>query len=352
MLEEPMLEMDDAPVDLDATLLNMNTKPGPTAGKKADASVPEKIGRYQVISMLTWGSQSKVYLANDNVLKQKVAIKELIIADERARESFRQEAKFLRELNSARNVIKLYEFLQEGKNDYIVREFVDGMSLSNLIQRQGKLPVPLAMYIFSQICAGLSDAHEKGIIVRDIKPGNVLISKDGDVKLSDFGIAVTEQDLASGKAATIGTPRYMSPEQMDGDGEVDKRTDIYSMGIMLYGMLFAEWPFTGNSIEELMAKVKQGDYVKPVERDPTVPATVNALIVKMMARNKEERFKDIGEVVHEVDSYLAQFSTRSQNRLKSALKASARSEDSLDYHKLTLEDGTTVDLHSLGQEPV
>lgn len=79
---------------------------------------------------------------------------------------------------------------------------------------------------------------------------------------------------------------------------------------------------------------------------------MNALIVKMMARNKEERFKDIGEVVHEVDSYLAQFSTRSQNRLKSALKASARSEDSLDYHKLTLEDGTTVDLHSLGQEPV
>ncbi len=352
LLEEPLLEMDDPAVDVDATPQGKDAKRGRTFGAKADASVPTKIGRYQVVSMLAWGSQSKVYLADDNILKQKVAIKELVVSDARARESFRREAKFLRELNSARNVIKIYEFLQKDGDEYIVREFVDGISLSNLIQRQGRLPVPMAMHIFSQICFGLCDAHDKGIILRDIKPGNVLISKDGDVKLSDFGVAATEQDLAEGKASAIGTPRSLSPEQMDPGGGVDRRTDIYSMGIMLYGMLFAEWPFTGNSIEELMSKVKRGDYVKPIERDPTVPTSVNDLIVKMMARDKEERFKDIHEVVREVDDYLAQFSSRSQNFLKSALKVSAHSEASLDYHRLALEDGKTVDLYSLGQEPV
>jgi serine/threonine-protein kinase len=172
------------------------------------------------------------------------------------------------------------------------------------------------------------------------------------VKLSDFGIAMTEQDLAVEKSSKGGAPHALSPEQMDPSAGVDKRTDIYSMGVMLYGMLFAEWPFTGNTIEELMAKVKQGDYIKPVDRDPAIPASVNDLIVKMLAWNRNERFKDMHEVCHEVDGYLAQFSSRSLNCLKSALRASAQSEGSLDYHQLKLEDGRIVDLQSLGGEPV
>ncbi|MCR5621526.1 MAG: serine/threonine protein kinase [Treponema sp.] len=341
-----------------------------SAVDKKNTFVPMNIGKYQTISLLAEGGQGKVYLAYDTVLDPKkndrVVIKELKIRKKDARERFKREVKILRELRYERHVVSTYEFLKEGSSEYIVLEYVDGMSLSSLIEKQKGLPVSLAMYIFLDICKGLRSAHKENIIHRDIKPDNVLISKDGEVKLTDFGISGSEKDFdeedgdLSKKAFTssfetmigtkMGTPSYMSPEQIDDTSKVDKKTDIYSMGVMLYEMLFADKPFVGSSPNEIMAKVKQGNYIKPSERDKTIPASVNHLIVKMMAKDKEKRYKDMDAVIRAVNKYLGQFSPQTRGYLKSALKASIASKNRINYYHLKFKNGKTVDLSSLSSK--
>lgn len=337
---------------------------------KKSTFVPMNIGKYQATDLLAEGGQGKVYLAYDTVLdpkkKDRVVIKELKIRKKDARERFKREVKILRELRYERHVVSTYEFLKEGSSEYIVLEYVDGMSLSSLIEKQKGLPVSLAMYIFLDICKGLRAAHKENIIHRDIKPDNVLISKDGDVKLTDFGISGSEKDFDEEDTSTakqtfsssfetqvgtkMGTPSYMSPEQIDDTSKVDKKTDIYSMGVMLYEMLFADKPFVGSSANEIMAKVKQGNYIKPSERDKTVPASVNHLIVKMMAKDKEKRYKDMDAVIKAVNKYLGQFSPQTRGYLKSALKASVASKNRLNYYHLKFKNGKTVDLSALSSK--
>lgn len=348
---------------------SVTTRTVSVAGR-TNSFVPMNIGKYQTIELLAEGGQGKVYLAYDTVLdpkkKDRVVIKELKIRKKDARERFKREVKILRELRYERHVVSTYEFLKEGTSEYIVLEYVDGMSLSDLIEKQKGLPVPLALYIFLDICKGLRAAHKENIIHRDIKPDNVLISQDGDIKLTDFGISGSEKDFdeedgdSSKKAFTssfetmvgtkMGTPSYMSPEQIDDTSKVDKKTDIYSMGVMLYEMLFADKPFVGSSAVEIMAKVKEGSYIKPSERDKTIPASVNHLIVKMMAKDKEKRYKDMDAVIKAVSKYLGQFSPQTRGYLKSALKASVASKNRLNYYHLKFKNGKTVDLSSLSSK--
>ncbi|MBQ9538778.1 MAG: serine/threonine protein kinase [Treponema sp.] len=348
-----------------ATTIRANSLPD----KKA-SFVPMNIGKYQAIELLAEGGQGKVYLAYDTVLdpkkKDRVVIKELKIRKKDARERFKREVKILRELRYERHVVSTYEFLKEGSSEYIVLEYVDGMSLSKLIEKQKGLPVSLAMYIFLDICKGLRAAHKENIIHRDIKPDNVLISKDGDVKLTDFGISGSEKDFDEEDSSSarqtfsssfetqvgtkMGTPSYMSPEQIDDTSKVDKKTDIYSMGVMLYEMIFADKPFVGSSANETMAKVKEGNYIKPSERDKTIPVSVNHLIVKMMAKDKEKRYKDMDAVIRAVNKYLGQFSPKTRGYLKSALKASIASKNRLNYYHLKFKNGKTIDLSSLSSK--
>ncbi len=341
-----------------------------TAADRKSSFVPMNIGKYQATDLLAEGGQGKVYLAYDTVLdpkkKDRVVIKELKIRKKDARERFKREVKILRELRYERHVVSTYEFLKEGASEYIVLEYVDGMSLEKLIEKQKGLPVSLAMYIFLDICKGLRAAHSKNIIHRDIKPDNVLISKDGDVKLTDFGISGSEKDFDEEEPSApkkdfsstfetqigtkMGTPSYMSPEQIDDTSKVDKKTDIYSMGVMLYEMLFADKPFVGSSANEIMAKVKEGNYIKPSERDKTIPASVNHMIVKMMAKDKEKRYKDMDAVIKAVNKYLGQFSPQTRGYLKSALKASIASKSRINYYHLKFKNGKTVDLSSLSSK--
>ncbi|MBR1912166.1 MAG: serine/threonine protein kinase, partial [Treponema sp.] len=231
------------------------------------------IGKYKIKTKIAQGGMGSVYLAEHPSLKRDVIIKKLIIkrSGTHVRDRFKREAQILTDLTSL-HIVRMFDYFTEGNSDYIVLEYVDGMSLDKLLEKQFVLPTPLAMMIFLEACKGLQDAHENGIIHRDIKPANILISKRHEIKLADFGIAGAEKEKDFDVKATpvsdvtviaseassgitqvgsvLGTPAYMSPEQLADSSSVDKRTDIYSMGVMLYQMVTGDKPFSGDMSKE------------------------------------------------------------------------------------------------------
>ena len=307
---------------------------------------PEKkiLGRYEIKRNIGQGGQGFVYLAHDPVLDVDVIIKGLRYDDTDSRKKFEKEVKTLRALHST-NIVRTYDFFTDGKSEYIGMEYVEGMDLDKLIDNQKGIPIPLAMHIFRQVCQGLYDAHRKDIIHRDIKPQNVLISKDGDVLLGDFGLAGREEDFTK-EAYVYGTPHFMAPEQLDGRKiKGDKKSDIYSMGVMLYTMLIGEPTFLGKTTEDLMANIKKGEYTKPADRDPDIPAAVNELIVNMLEKDREKR-PDIEGVIASVEEYERSLTSGIRAILDDALKISITSREKLDYHSLKLQNGFVTDLCS------
>lgn len=296
---------------------------------------PESIGKYKILSVVAVGGMGTVYKAVHPSLKRQVIIKKLTLKNKGGtiRERFKREAQILLDLSSP-YVVRMFDYFTEGRSDYIVLEFVDGMSLDKLIAKQVSLPPQLALLIFLDACYGLKHAHAKGIVHRDIKPGNILISRRAEVKLADFGIAGGEKESVtvadetgpsassattaaeSGTAitmagTTLGTPAYMSPEQLDDSSSVDQRADIYSMGVMLYEMVTGTKPFSGDMSAQSIAKIKKGDYIPPAKLDKTLPHIVRSLIKKMMKPNPARRFQTIDPVIVRIRCYLKHYDTHS-----------------------------------------
>ena len=291
----------------------------------------ETIGKYKNCTKIATGGMGAVYLATHPELKRKVVIKKLILKSGGAaiRERFKREARILSELSSP-YVVRMFDYFTEGRANYIVLEFVDGMSLDKLIEKQVSLPPELALLIFLDACLGLKNAHSKDIVHRDIKPGNILISKRAEVKLADFGIASDEKDefeepkktvdsdktVVSTKnssitqaGSTLGTPAYMSPEQLMDSSSVDVRADIYSMGVMLYEMVTGSKPYAGDMSPETIAKIKKGKYIPPQKIVKNLPPVVKTLIRKMMKPEPEKRYKSLEPVIAKVRQYLKNYDT-------------------------------------------
>lgn len=291
----------------------------------------ETIGKYKNCTKIATGGMGAVYLATHPELKRKVVIKKLILKSGGAaiRERFKREARILSELSSP-YVVRMFDYFTEGRANYIVLEFVDGMSLDKLIEKQVSLPPELALLIFLDACLGLKNAHSKDIVHRDIKPGNILISKRAEVKLADFGIASDEKDefeepkktVESDKTvvstknssitqagSTLGTPAYMSPEQLMDSSSVDVRADIYSMGVMLYEMVTGSKPYAGDMSPETIAKIKKGKYIPPQKIVKNLPPVVKTLIRKMMKPEPEKRYKSLEPVIAKVRRYLKNYDT-------------------------------------------
>lgn len=291
----------------------------------------ETIGKYKNCTKIATGGMGAVYLATHPELKRKVVIKKLILKSGGAaiRERFKREARILSELSSP-YVVRMFDYFTEGRANYIVLEFVDGMSLDKLIEKQVSLPPELALLIFLDACLGLKNAHSKDIVHRDIKPGNILISKRAEVKLADFGIASDEKDefeepkktvdsdktVVSTKnssitqaGSTLGTPAYMSPEQLMDSSSVDVRADIYSMGVMLYEMVTGSKPYAGDMDPETIAKIKKGKYIPPQKIVKNLPPVVKTLIRKMMKPEPEKRYKSLEPVIAKVRRYLKNYDT-------------------------------------------
>ncbi|AEE16955.1 serine/threonine protein kinase [Treponema brennaborense] len=274
---------------------------------------PEMIGKYKILSVVAQGGMGTVYKAEHPSLKRQIIIKKLTIRGNPAvRERFKREAQILLDLHSP-YIVHMYDYFTEGPYHYIALEFVDGMSLDKLIQKQTALPVEIALLVFLDACYALKYAHKKGIVHRDIKPGNILISKNAAVKLADFGIAVSDkesEDTLTQSGVTLGTPSYMPPEQFTDSKTVDCRADIYAMGVMLYETVTGTKPFPGSLSAGTLAQIQKGKYIAPEKIDASIPRTVSRLIKKMIRSNPARRYQTIEPVIAIVKRYLKEYDAR------------------------------------------
>ena len=255
-------------------------------------------GRYQIIEELGKGGMGKVYKAQDTDLKEKVAIKLLrpeIAADKKTIERFRNELKFARKIRH-KNVCQMYDLNKEAGLHYITMEYVDGKDLKSMIRMMGQLGSGKTIFIAKQVCEGLVEAHRLGVVHRDLKPQNIMVDEDGNARIMDFGIArslKTKGITAAG--VMIGTPEYMSPEQVEGK-EVDQRSDIYSLGVILYEMVTGRVPFEGDTPFTIGVKHKSEMPKDPKEFNTQLPEDLNLVILRCLEKDREKRYQSAGEV--------------------------------------------------------
>jgi len=255
--------------------------------------------RYHILEELGRGGMGKVYKALDTQVDEKLAIKLLnpeVAGDERSRERFRNELKTTRQI-SHRHISRVYDFSEWDGQAFITMEYVSGEDLKSLIRRVGPLTPGKAVFIARQIAEGLTEAHRLGVVHRDLKPHNIMIDKDGNVRIMDFGIARSFQKSGvTDTGVIIGTPEYMSPEQVEGK-DVDPRTDIYSLGIILYEMLTGRVPFDGETPLSVAVKQKTERPVNPRRLNPQISAEISLVILRCLEKDRQLRFQDADQLV-------------------------------------------------------
>jgi serine/threonine protein kinase len=273
---------------------------------KSPATKHRKIGAYRVLGELGRGGMAQVYKGHHDAIQRVVAIKELLPEAQKDKESlsrFHREALALAAFRH-QNIVTLYDLVEKNEALFMVLEYVDGPTLQELI-KEGPLPPDVAAVFGARIASALDHAHFRHIIHRDLKPGNVMLTKTGEVKLMDFGIAkdvdlvaLTQQGMA------VGTPAYMSPEQVTGV-QLDPRTDIFSLGVLLYEALTGTRPFQGKTAGEIFAKIRDGKYMPLSKAAPHVPAPLANVVKRALEVKPENRFPDAAAMRRELDLFLA-----------------------------------------------
>jgi serine/threonine-protein kinase len=265
---------------------------------------PQTIGRYTILRELGHGAMGVVYEAQDPNVGRKIALK-VVRTDqiganrEDVMRRFKNEARAAGNLNHP-NIITIHDAGDHEGLLFIAMEFVQGSTLGELIAKQGRMPAAKVVEIMRQVCAGLDFAHARGIIHRDIKPANVMLA-DGLVKITDFGIA----NVGDGMTITgtvVGTPNYMSPEQVLGK-PLDGRSDLFSVGVMLYEMITGERPFEGQSITTIMYKIVHEEPIAPRKLDSTIHPGLSAIIEKALAKSPEARFQSGSELAAALENH-------------------------------------------------
>jgi len=268
-------------------------------------------GRYQIVEKLGKGGMGKVYRVVDKKLDEEVALKLIepeIAFDRKTIERFSKELKFARKIIH-KNVGRMYELMEDEGRYFITMEYVSGQDLKGLIRQTGQLTIGKSISIAKQVCEGLAEAHKLGVVHRDLKPHNIMIDKEGNARIMDFGIARSlDAEGVTDAKVIIGTPKYMSPEQVEGEA-ADQRSDIYSLGIILYEMVTEKTPFDGDTALSIALKHKTQVPPEPREFNAQIPEDLSQVILKCLEKDKEKRYQRAEEVLSELQSIEKKFPT-------------------------------------------
>lgn len=263
-----------------------------------------QLGRYEIISEIGQGAMGIVYKATDPLIDRTVAIKtiNLGLAQEEKEEyegRFYQEAKAAGRLSHP-NIVTIYDVGKSGEVAYIAMEFLQGRELRDVLNDEQILPVAQVLDIVLQVALGLAYAHEHGIVHRDVKPSNIMVIRDGHVKITDFGIARMESaSVRTQTGMVLGSPKYMSPEQVMGK-LIDQRSDIFSLGVMLYEMLTGKAPFAGENVNAIMYQTLNGIPPPPSTVNSAVPDMLNFIVAKALAKNLDDRYQNAKDLADDL----------------------------------------------------
>jgi len=271
----------------------------------SDVFQPEQVlsGRYRVLRKIGGGGMADVYLCEDLTLGRRVALKVLLqrfLDDPNFVERFRREAKAAAGLNHA-NLVSIYDWGEVDGTYFIVMEYVEGETLKDLVRRRGRLGGSEAVRISLQLLAALEFAHRAGIVHRDVKPQNVMLDREGNVKVMDFGIARAGDSGMTEAGSILGTAQYLAPEQAKGQ-RVDERSDLYSVGIVIYEMLTGTVPFKGDSAVTVALKHVNEMAAEPAQLVPGMPYALNQIVLKAIAKDPDQRYQTAEQFARDLRS--------------------------------------------------
>jgi serine/threonine-protein kinase len=270
-------------------------------------ALPKRVGSFNVISEIGAGGMAVIYRAEQASLGRLVAIKELrkeLAGDKSIITRFEREAKSVAAL-AHQNIVHIYDFITRGNSMFIVMEFVEGIDLYDLMNRVDRIPPDTAAIIALQAARALEYAHYRGVVHRDLKPSNLMLTKEGEVKLMDFGIARDQAfDDLTRPGTALGTPAYMSPEQIMGE-RVDSRSDIFSFGIVLYQMLTGEKPFSDDDTKSVLHHILNEPYTRPRRLYPDIPLKLQRIVKKCMEKQPDRRYQSTEKLRRDLESFVA-----------------------------------------------
>ncbi|MGB5081432.1 MAG: serine/threonine-protein kinase [Burkholderiales bacterium] len=278
---------------------------------------PWLLGRYEIVAELGKGAMGVVYRANDPMLNRMVAIKTINMEEAGHEGMAEYEARFYTEAKAAGglnhpNVIIIYDIGKSGHLVYMAMEYIEGRELREMLVEGQPLPVLQAVEIAAQVGEGLAYAHQHHVVHRDIKPANIMITPEGRAKIADFGIArMRSSETRTQTGVILGSPKYISPEQVVGK-RADHRSDIFSLGVILYQSLTGVTPFNGEGLSALMYQITNHDPVPPSAVNPQVPVMLDYIIAKVLAKSPDARYQSAADFANDLRECRVQMETGQQ----------------------------------------
>lgn len=304
------IDLDDPP-DQQPAALEMSASP--LSGSSADVDRLTNLGRYQVLEILGKGSMGTVFKGVDPAINRPVALKTIrfdFVSDQAEMEELRdrlaREARAAGKLSHP-NIVTIYDIGAEKNLHYIAMEYLEGQTLENLIKRKVQFSYKIIANVIMQISKGLQYAHDQGIVHRDVKPANIMVLPDYSIKVMDFGIARVDSSSMTRTGIAMGTPNYIAPELLQGKS-VDRRCDVFSLGVVMYELLTGRRPFKGNNLTSLIYSIINDDPKQPSDVNENVPMIFDHITMKALSKNPMERFQKASDIVGALSDFMGSFS--------------------------------------------